>query len=243
MAARGQIKGCLAFQHGVDGPSEPVGQPGAGFALAMLMLPTRQGFVRRWILAQAQRSRFGKGPLEVGVPAVLARSAQAFPRGLLRPVAQATIRAHILDPWAAVNGMEVIEQHAAEPLATPGHGWPQLEGVGVMVFGGLDEGQLQSGKQLVVVGDQRQVDRNASLHGGIGKALGHPLPVRFVGDLLVEVRQVVLTVRVLTMGSEFRALAQQMGAASSEVAGRAPPRGIDVGLRQHAPAAQDGHRV
>jgi hypothetical protein len=96
--------------------------------------------------------------------------------------------------------MDVIEQHEAENLADTGRGLQQIQGISVMVFGGLDDGMLQIGKQLVVVGDQRQVDLNAFLHGAIGKALGDPITIRFVGDLLAELRQVVLAVGVLDMG-------------------------------------------
>jgi len=69
-----------------------------------------------------------------------------------------------------------------------------------MVYGGLEEGKLQSGEPLVVGGEQRQVDLNAFWHGGIGNALGDPILVRFVGDLLAELRQVILAVGVLDMG-------------------------------------------
>jgi hypothetical protein len=47
-----QIKGCCVFEHIVDRPSQPVGQHGAGFALAMVMFHTRQAFLPRWMLAQ-----------------------------------------------------------------------------------------------------------------------------------------------------------------------------------------------
>jgi hypothetical protein len=110
--------------------------------------------------------------------------------------------------------MACIAQHEAENLAKTGHGLPPLEGVGVLVFGGLDEGQLPPGEQLVVVGAQSQVIRNAFWPGGIGKALGTPRPVRFGGDLLAELRPVVLTRGVVHMGSECSAFAPQMRTAS-----------------------------
>jgi len=83
-----------------------------------------------------------------------------------------------------------------------------------MVCGGLADRQLQLGEQLVVGGDQRQVDLKTFWHGGIRKALGDSLPVRFVGDLLAELRQVVLAVDVVDMGSECSAFAHQMCTAS-----------------------------
>ena len=115
-------KGCCVFAHLRDRPSQPVGQHGAGVALVMLMLHTRQVCWRRWILAREQRSRFGKGPLEVGVPEVFAGRAQACVSGFLGTLDQATRRDPILSPWEAVKVMEVIEQHEAESLPNSGHG-------------------------------------------------------------------------------------------------------------------------
>jgi hypothetical protein len=83
---------------------------------------SRQEFVRRWMLTQAQHSRFGKGPLEVSVPDVFAGSAQAFARCFLGTLDQATISDKILAPWEAVHVMDVIVQHEAETLPNTGHG-------------------------------------------------------------------------------------------------------------------------
>jgi hypothetical protein len=159
------IKGCLVCEQVRDRPSRPVGQDGEGFALAMCILQTSQLFLPRWIMAQEQRRSFGNSPCEGGMADLVARGVQAFAGGCLGTLDQATIRDNILHPWEAVHVMDVIEQHEAENLADTGHAWPQLQGVGVMVCGGLDDGKLQIGKQLVVVRDPSQIDRSAPASG------------------------------------------------------------------------------
>jgi len=44
--------------------------------------------------------------------------------------------------------MDFIEQHEAEDLADPGHSLQQIQRVGVMVFGGLEDGQAL-GRQAI----------------------------------------------------------------------------------------------
>jgi hypothetical protein len=144
-------KGYLAFEQVINGPCQLVGQDGEGFALAMPMLQTSQVFLSWEIMAQEQHRSLGKSPLEVGMTDLLARGASAFARGCLGTLHQATIRDKILHAWEAVYVMDVIEQHEAEALADTGHSLPQIQGSGVMVFGGLEDGQLQIGQQLVVV--------------------------------------------------------------------------------------------
>ena len=66
------IKGCLAFEHVINGPRQLVGQDGEGFALAMPMLQTRQVFLSCGIIAQEQHRSLGKSPFEVGITDLLA---------------------------------------------------------------------------------------------------------------------------------------------------------------------------
>jgi len=66
------------------------------------------------------------------------------------------------------------------------------------------------------------------------------LAVRLVRQLLADLGQIVLTVRILDVGSEFGALAHQMTPPPQQVPGGAQLGGVDLGLGQH-PAAQQ-HR-
>src|SRR5262249_13170446 len=105
------INSCLALKHAINRPSEPMGQDGEGFALAMFMLYASQAFLPCGVVAQEQRSRFGKSPCEVGMADLFARGAQAFTRGLLRTFDQAAIRDEVLHPGETVEVMDCIEQH------------------------------------------------------------------------------------------------------------------------------------
>jgi hypothetical protein len=66
--------------------------------------------------------------------------------------------------------------------------------------GGLDAIQLQVGEQTVVMVNQREVHCDALLDGWIGKAIGHAVPVRRVGQLLATLGQIRLAVRLVDIG-------------------------------------------
>jgi hypothetical protein len=97
------------FQHVIDGPSEPVGQDGEGFARAMFFLQASQAFLPCGVMAQEQRSSFGKSSCEVGMADLCARGAQAFTRGFLRTFDQAAVRDEVLHPGEAVDVMDFIK--------------------------------------------------------------------------------------------------------------------------------------
>jgi hypothetical protein len=206
-------------------------------------LQTGQHSLTCGMVAQAQSGRFGKGPREVSVPDCLACRAQAFARRFLRTRDQATRGDALLSPWEAINVVDVVEPHEAEDLADTRHRLPQIPGVGVMVFGGLDDRAFSVAKSLVRIGEQGQVDCDALLYGSLSKAFSDAITRGFGGDLLAEFGQVVVTVGLLAMSQPFSACAHQVCAASSEVAGRPPLSRIDRGWREHATAAQLGHLV
>jgi hypothetical protein len=142
------IKGCLACEHVINGPRQLVGHDGEGFALAMLLLQTSQVFLACGMIAQDQHRRLGNSPFEVGITELLARGASAFASGFLGTLHQATIRDKILHAWEAIHVMDFLEQHAAAALADTRHRLPQIQGLGVMVFGGLEDGQAL-GRQAI----------------------------------------------------------------------------------------------
>ena len=132
--------------------------------------------------------------------------------------------------------MNLVEQHEAEDLADTRDRLQQIQRVGVMMLGGFDDGQFQVTQQLIVVGDQGEIDFNAFLHGRIGTALSDPVTVGFRGDLFANGGQIVLTVGILYVGQEFTTFASQMHAASEQVTSGAHLGGVDIGLREHATA-------
>ena len=80
--------------------------------------------------------------------------------------------------------MDVIEQHEAQDVSNTRYGLQQVEGVGIVLLGRFEEIEFEVFEQLILVGDQSQIDLDGLLHGGIVKALGHPFTVGFVGDFL-----------------------------------------------------------
>jgi hypothetical protein len=110
-----------------------------------------------------------------------------------------------------------------------------------MVPGGFEEREFDVTTQLLVVGDKRQIDLNALLHGWIGKAFGNPVAVGLVGDVFVNGREVILAVGMRDVRQEFSAFVRQMQAATHEITGSTHLNRIDRGLWEHTAAKQGGN--
>jgi hypothetical protein len=50
-----------------DGPGHLVGQHGSGFPFVMFVLHAGEGWLRRWMVSQAQDGGFRKGPRAMGL--------------------------------------------------------------------------------------------------------------------------------------------------------------------------------
>jgi S1-C subfamily serine protease len=72
--------------------------------------------------------------------------------------------------------------------------------VGIVLLGGVHDRQLEVGEEIIVIGEQSQVDFDGLVHGGIVKALGHAVTIGFVGALCANCGQIVLAVGMLDMG-------------------------------------------
>jgi hypothetical protein len=107
-----------------------------------------------------------------------------------------------------------------------------------VLLGAPDDGEFQVGEELVVIGNQAQVDLDALLHSGISKTLGNAIAIGLVSDLLPNFGQVILAVGILDMSSELSAFAHQVDTASQQVAGGTHLSRIDIGLGEHATAQQ-----
>jgi hypothetical protein len=230
-----------AFEHGIDRSRQLMRQDGQRFALAMLVVQAGQRLLPCRIMPEDQHGCVGKGPLEVRVAAFLARGAIACARGFPGTRDQAAVRDAILDAGAPVDIGAFVEQHEAEERADTGHGLSQIQGLRLVLRGGLQEGEVQSLEPLVIIGDARQVDCNGLLDRGIGKALGHAVTIGCVGDLCANLGEVGLTGRMLDMRQKRRAFTHQMGTAPQEVTGGAQRGRIDRGWRPHAAAQESSH--
>jgi len=116
-----QSKGCCSFEHAIDRTCEFVSKETQRCACVMLCLQPGQILLSGLVSSQAQRGRFRKGPLEVSMPQLVPRSAQAFAPGFLRPLDESTIRSEILHTWAAIDLVHCVEQDETEDFATTRH--------------------------------------------------------------------------------------------------------------------------
>src|SRR5262245_62041809 len=107
----------------------------------MFFLQFGQVLLAGGIGTKKKHSRFREGPREMGVADLRARGPVALPSRLLRALDEAAIREEILDPWEAGDIMDFIEQHQAQDLADPGDRTQEVQGLGMMLLGRLEDGQ------------------------------------------------------------------------------------------------------
>ena len=85
-----------------------------------------------------------------------------------------------------------------------------MKRLGVVLFGMAEDFQFNLAQNIVVRADELQVHRHAGADAGIGESFGDTLTIGFIGDLLSNVGKIVLTVGVLDVGQQFRAMMHQM---------------------------------
>ena len=98
--------------------------------------------------------------------------------------------------------MDFIAPYKAEDFANTGYRLEHIEGRGIVRFGSFHNSKLSVTEALIVIGDERQVDRDGLWHSRVVNALSNPLPVRFVRDFFAEVGHVLWRVGLLHMGQE-----------------------------------------
>ena len=139
--------------------------------------------------------------------------------------------------------MDFLEQHEAEHGADTGHGLQHIQGVGVMVLGGFDDGEFHVAQQRVIGGDERQSDLETFVHRWIGTACGNALTVGFVGDLCTDGWQILRAGGLVDLCQELGPFMGQRHTTPEQVAGGAHLGGINRGLREHPAAQQRRHLV
>ena len=149
----------------------------------------------------------------------------------------------ILSPGEAVDILDGIEPHEAEPRAAARHGVPQREGVGVGVPGGLEEAACDVAKARIVRGEERPSARDALWHGGIGHACGNAGTVGLGGDLCAKGREGRRALGIMPMGQECSPWVRQRPTAPEPVTSSAPRGGRDRGWWEQTAAPELGHLV
>jgi hypothetical protein len=176
----------------------------------------------------------------MGIANVGPRRSGAFAGRFLGTLHETTIRSELLHPREALDVMDFVEPHEAENLANAGDCAQQISGIGVMVLGGSDDGELEVTEQLSVAADECEIDVDAFVHRWIGKAFSDAVAIGLVGDLFADRRQVILAVGILHVRQECAAFACQVRASAQQVAGGAHLARIDICLRAHPAAQQNG---
>jgi hypothetical protein len=127
----------------------------------------------------------------------VARGAIAFAGRLLGAFDQSGIGEEVADLLEASDSVDFIEYDESEDFADAWYGVQQVQGIGVVGFGAAHDVGLELGELLVVDIDERDIERDAFAHAGVGKALNQVDPVGLTGDFLAERGEVVLAVGVL----------------------------------------------
>jgi hypothetical protein len=137
--------------------------------------------------------------------------------------------------------MHCIQAHATEDVAHARASLAPVPRLGSMLLGRLDHRQRQLPQQRVIIVQQRAVDCDALLPGGIRQPLSHPSAMGCGGDLLAPLGQIVLTVGWLDMGQPLRPLPQERHPPPQPGTGGPQLCGRDVGWRPHAATPPHGN--
>jgi hypothetical protein len=156
---------------------------------------------------------------------------------------QATVGDALRPPGPTPDGMDGIPPHEPQALADPRPCTPPVEGVGVVLVGGMDHGPCQGGAPVVIVIAPREVDRHALLHGRIGQARGHALPVGLVGEVVAELGEGVLAGGLWDMSSPLGTRAHQGHPPAEQVPGGPHRVRVGGGLWEHATSEEPRHVV
>jgi hypothetical protein len=126
-----------------------MGQDAQRFPLIMLFLQTCEKLLTVRVMAQKQRGRFRKGPLEVRMADFVAGSSQAFASGFLAAFDQARIGGEVLHTGKTVDVMNFIKENEAQDLSDTRNSLQPVEGVGIVLLGGVEEIEFEVLEKLI----------------------------------------------------------------------------------------------
>jgi hypothetical protein len=108
-------------------------------------------------------------------------------------------------------------------------------------FGRARKGESHGTEQLLVVSEERHTPFDGSAHAGIRKGLGHAFALRFGGQLLAALREMVLTSGMLHVPEEVRPCMYSVTPTTEQGPRGAHCGGIPMRWRKHSPA--ESHRT
>src|SRR5215813_12448762 len=97
-----------------------------------------------WRLLRKKRGAASeKAHLRCALPIFLPEVPKRLPPDSLLAFNQACVGSELLYAWKAIDLVDFIEQHEAENLANTGNRLQQVEGMGIVVFGGFEDREFQ----------------------------------------------------------------------------------------------------
>jgi hypothetical protein len=111
-----------------------------------------------------------------------------------------------------------------------------------VVPGGLEDAECAVATVLIVLGEERQSDRETRWHGWSGNACGTAGTVGLGGDLVAHGREGIGARGIVHMGQECRTVVRQRHTAPEQGTSRAPLGGRDLGVWVHTAAPALGNR-
>ena len=107
------IEGLLSFEHEVDGSPEFMGEDRECFALSVLADQAVVIELSLFITSEEEASGLGKSPFEMGVADFTVLAAGLFASRFSWAFDEAAIGGEVLDPWKAVDIVDLVEEHEA----------------------------------------------------------------------------------------------------------------------------------
>jgi hypothetical protein len=110
--------------------------------------------------------------------------------------------------------VDFVEEDEAQDLSDSWDASQEVEGAGVVAFGLPDDVEFQLSEETVIEIEELEIHLDAFLDAGIGEVLGDSVAVCLVGQLFLELGEIVLAVGVLDVGEKFGAFSHEVVAAS-----------------------------
>ena len=104
--------------------------------------------------------------------------------------------------------MDLVEDGQREDLADARHRAEPMKRVSIVALRLADDREVEVNDERIILVDQREVDRDALLHTGIGKVLHHPVAIGAISEFSPKDRQGVLGARVLDVSQELMAVVE-----------------------------------
>lgn len=159
-------------------------------------------------LAEEEDRRLGNRPTQRSIADLFARRPQALAVRCLGARHPTTVGHTILYARAASEILHLLEDAQRQNLADARDGLPPRQRLNIMDFRTAREGEFPFAPQLVRMIDEPNVASDRLADPGLGDMLRDIVAVGLVRPSRADLRQSVLTVRLVTGGEQFGALAR-----------------------------------